>query len=242
MRRHLAFLVAILAVASGAGCGQDQSVDPIQIQPECPDLPVRGPLKYASEPAVQLIDDFESGPDDYDLPQVGGRTGYWALGTDGSSGVLIAEVSGKCAARGNYAGHFEGRGFTNWGNNWTAVFVSTGGGSTAVPYDARGYSGISFWAAFGQDNPQAFSVPVGVTTMDNAWNNPSVCGKKCMDYYKTTVPLTRTWQRFVVRFDSMAQEGWGDVITPMKKDQMVGFIIWPRQEFDIWIDDVRFEI
>jgi hypothetical protein len=27
----------------------------------------------------------------------------------------------------------------------------------------------------------------------------------------------------------------------MRQDQLVGFIIWPLQPFDIWIDDVRFE-
>jgi hypothetical protein len=27
----------------------------------------------------------------------------------------------------------------------------------------------------------------------------------------------------------------------MRRDQLVGLIMWPNHQFDIWIDDVRFE-
>ena len=72
----------------------------------------------------------------------------------------------------------------------------------------------------------AFAVPLGITTMDNAWNG-GICST-CMDFYATTVPLTRDWQRYVVRFDSMAQGGWGNPLVSVRRDQLVGFIVWPR--------------
>jgi hypothetical protein len=224
----------MLALLVGAGC--DASVDPIQVAAGCPGRPLRGPLAYANEPRNQLIDDFETNTDA--LKNVDGRNGLWVLGADGSSGNLVAEPSGRCAARDSYAGHFAASGFTRWGANWTAVFEQPSGG-TAVPYDASKYSKISFWAAFGADNGPDFAVSLGVTTMDNAWNG-HLC-QTCMDYYRTKVPLTHDWQRFVVSFASMAQDGHGSPLVPMRKDQMVGFIIWPTQQFDIWIDDVRFE-
>ncbi len=194
-------------------------------------------MRYADEPKDQLIDDFESGNNV--LPTYGGRNGSWVLGSDLSSGVLIDEISPHCAADGRYAGHFAASGFTSWGNNWTAIFRATTATGMAAPYDGSKYSAISFWAAFGGDNNAAFEVPVGLTTMDNAWNGNGCT--VCMDFYGVTVPLSWNWQRFVVPFDQMAQSGTGSPLVPMRRDQLVGFIVWPRQQFDIWIDDVRFE-
>jgi hypothetical protein len=143
-------------------------------------------------------------------------------------------------ARGKWSGHFASSvGFTSWGANWTALFNAPD--SNAVPYDARAFGGISFWAAFGNLAPGEFPVPVGVTTMDNAYDG-GIC-TVCMDFYRTTVTMTRDWRRYSVRFANMAQAGTGNPIVPMRKDQMVGFILWPGpQAFDIWIDDVRFEL
>ncbi len=223
----------LVAVQICLGCGP--SVEPIEVDPVCPDQPLRGPESYAAEPADRLIDDFESG--DYRLAQVSGRDGSWILGSDGSSGKLIDEVSPQCVARGKFSGHFAARGFTSWGNNWTAVFRSSS--STALPYDGSKWSGISFWAAFGSDNGPEFAVPMGLTTMDNAWNSGGCT--VCMDFYAAKVPLSHSWQRFVIRFNQMAQSGFGNPLVPMRRDQLVGFIIYPRQQFDIWIDDLRFE-
>jgi hypothetical protein len=219
------------------GCGP--SVDPINVAFGCPGQPLRGPEDSAAhEPADRLIDDFDDGDISLPQPPVEGRDGSWIKGSDGSAGKLIVEVSDQCAARGGFAGHFAARGFTSWGNNWTAVFHPSVN-NTAVPYDGSKYSAISFWAAFGSDNGDSFAVPVGLTTMDNAWNSKGCT--VCMDYYAAKVPLTHDWQRFVVPFDQMAQSGFGNPQVPMRRDQLVGFIIYPRQQFDIWIDDVRFE-
>lgn len=229
----------VLALATSllfAGAACERSIEPIDVADGCPAQPLRGPIAYEAEPAAHLIGDFESGTDA--LATVDGRNGSWILGTDGSSGRVVAEASNRCAARGNYAGHFAGKDFARWGANWTAVFMGSGG--PAAPYDASKYSGISFWAAFGGDNGPEFDVPMGMTTMDNAWNS-RLCSV-CMDFYRTRVRLSHHWQRFVLRFSEMAQDGRGVPQVPfMRKDQMVGFILWPTQQFDIWIDDVRFE-
>ncbi len=211
-------------------------MDPIEVAPSCPGEPIRGPEQYANEPANRLLSNFETGTTA--LAQVAGRNGSWIRGSDGSSGVLIAQASSTCAARGKWAGHFAASGFTSWGNNWTAVFRAQPN-SVPMPYDGSGYSAISFWAAFGADNGTSFAVPVGITTMDTAWNS-SLCSP-CNDYYATTVPLTHDWQHFVLPFSDMAQAGFGNPQLPMRRDQLVGFIIYPKQQFDIWIDDVRLE-
>lgn len=223
----------MLGLALGA-C--DASFAPIQVRAGCPEQPERGPSQWVSNPDVRLIDDFER--TDSLLPHVGGRDGAWILGSDESFQALTAGPSSDCAARGAQAGHFAGHGFSDWGANWTAMFRNNPN-TTAVAYDASGYTGISFWAALGGAASGPVSVPVGVTTLDVAWNG-GVC-TSCMDFYRTLVWLTPAWQRLVIRFDELAQLGIGDPLVPLRLDQMVGFIVWPDRDFDLWLDDVRFE-
>jgi hypothetical protein len=213
------------------GCGAP--IDPIQVGTGCPENPLRGPLAYVNEPVDQLISNFETG--NAQLAVIAGRDGQWVEGSDGTEEAKIIEVSSRCAARGQWAGHFMARGFTKWGDNWTAAFRAP----NPVPYDGRAYVGISFWAAFGAENPAPFPIPVGIATMDTAWNS-SLCSE-CTDHYMTKVLPSQSWQRFMVKFDSMKQAGWGDPIVDMRRDQMVGFVVWPDHDFDLWIDDVRFE-
>jgi hypothetical protein len=224
-----------LAVASGlAGC--DARVAPIEVAAGCPEQPLRGPSRFADEPEQQLIDDFEH--ESPSLPRLGGRDGAWILGSDSTGMHLEASVSNRCAGRGLRAGHFSGGGFSSWAANWTAVLRSQPGGM-AVPYDATPYGGISFWAAVASNVATPFSLPVGVTTMDVAWNG-GIC-TKCMDYYRTTISLDHAWQRFEFRFGELAQSGTGQPHVALRLEKFVGLIFWPDRDFDLWVDDVRFE-
>lgn len=226
--------IGLAAAVVLAGCAVDAA--PIEVADGCPEQPLRGPAKFEDEPASQLIDDFEH--DNLALPKNGGRTGFWVIGTEENGGHADARVSTKCAARGQRAGHFSGGAFTSWGSNWTALLLEQPGGM-AVPYDATAYGGVSFWAAVSTTAPEPFSLPVGVTTMDVAWNG-GIC-KKCMDYYRTKVPLGHEWRRFMLRFSDLKQDGSGDGPVALRRDQLVGVIFWPARDFDVWIDDLRFE-
>ncbi|HET9955542.1 MAG TPA: hypothetical protein VFQ61_13605 [Polyangiaceae bacterium] len=221
----------LLALALGA-C--DATVEPIHVRSGCPARPNHEANTLAR---ADIIDDFED--EDLDLLVANGRDGSWIVGWDMTSERPLTEGASTCAASGRAAGHFSASGFTDWGANWTAVLRRESNGR-AVPYDASDYSGISFWAAVGADAPVLTNLPVGVTTMDVAWNG-GVCSGTCMDYYRTTISVTRDWQRFVVRFEALAQRGFGDPLTALKRDQLVGFIVWPDRAFDLWLDDVRFE-
>jgi hypothetical protein len=230
--RTLLVLVSYALVL--VGCAME--VAPIEVAAGCPERPVRGPSQYAAEPEQQLIDDFEH--EGGSLPRLGGRDGRWILGSDSSGDELEADISEQCAGRGQRAGHFVGNGFSSWGANWTPVLRSSSS-LTAVPYDATPYGGISFWAALSSEAPQAYSLPVGVSTIDVAWNG-GVC-ETCMDIYRTTVALDRTWRRFEIRFSDLAQSGVGDPLVTLRREELVGFVLWPKEDFDFWIDDVRFE-
>jgi hypothetical protein len=233
-----AFAITLSGSLGMAGAGCDGSLEPIEVATGCPDRPLRGPLQWEDEPRENLIDDFEDG--DLRLATASGRNGGWILGSDSSSGVLIAESSSRCAGRGGRAGHFSGSGFTSpsWGANWTAVFRNDGA-STAQGYDGSRYGAISFWAAVGPDAEPPYEISVGLTTTDNAWNSGNCA--VCMDYYRMVLRLAPTWQRHVVRFEVLAQAGYGDPLLDLRRDRLVGFILWPTHQFDVWIDDLRFE-
>lgn len=230
---------SVLGALGGMAC--DASIDPIAVPEGCPQKPIRGPEEYVNERSERLIDDFEDGNDQ--LARVSNRNGSWIPVTNISSDRFMAGASSACAARGNFAGHLVGAGFTERGANWSGVFEaydSTPVGPAAVPFDGSAYSGISFWAAIGPTVAEPFIEGVGLTTMDNAWNG-GICVTGCMDYYATKLVFTRTWQRFVIRFADLKQGGFGSPQLAIRLDQLVGFIIWPKNDFDIWIDDVRFE-
>lgn len=224
-----------LLLFGALGCGCGATLEPIEVGPGCPDAPIREPQRWADSDESRLIDDFEDLNDQ--LHPSEGRDGSWILGSDFTGPAPTAETSTRCAARGRGVGYFAAAGLTDWGANWTAVLRQSPGGF-ATAYDASAHQAVSFWAAVSADS-EPLSVPVGVTTLDVAWNG-GVCSV-CMDFYRTRVNLTNTWQRFVVPFNSLEQAGNGVPQAPLRLDRLVGFIVWPERDFEIWLDDVRFE-
>jgi len=229
--RQTGVLFVLVATMGCAACSS--SVDPIAVAADCPAQPFRGPALYAQEPPDRLLSDFEDGTTE--LAEVASRDGSWIHGRDLTSVSVTIGPSSECAARGEWAGHLAASEPTSWGNNWTAYFRAPGSKSPN-PYDGRPYGGVSFWAAFGPKNGPSFGVPFGITTLDTV--RPS-CSDHCDDHYMTSITLTHEWRRYEVRFDDLKQGK--DPPTPMRRDQLVGFIIWTQQQCDIWIDDVRLE-
>jgi hypothetical protein len=219
----------LLAALTGGACRP--SLEPITVGPDCPQQPFRGPEQYADEPADKLLSDFETGTTE--LAEVANRDGSWIHGRDLTSVSVTIGPSMECAARGQWAGHLAASTPTSWGNNWTAYFRA---GSGPVPYDGRAYGGVSFWAGFGPENGPELGVPFGIVTMDTL--RPG-CSNHCDDHYMADVTLTREWKRYELRFDDLVQKN--DPPTAMRRDQLVGFIIWTKRQCDIWIDDVRLE-
>jgi hypothetical protein len=231
------FMAVILGASVLLVGGCESTMSPIRVAPGCPEGPMRGPGLWADTPAAQLLDDFESA--DGRVAKVDGRDGAWLLSTDTGAAPSSAGPNSRCVARGLYAGHFVAGDSTDWGAMWTAGFRTTVAGS-AQPYDASKYGGLSFWAAFDAANGAPFSIRVGLLNMDTAWNG-GVCGTYCMDFHGIDVVPGVAWQRFEIRFSELKQQGWGDVQGPVKRDQLVGFVVWPNRQADLWLDDLRFE-
>jgi hypothetical protein len=230
--------MAVLFAAFVALGGCESTLSPIAVAPGCPDRPIRGPEQWASTPRTRLIDDFESGNDRLAVEE--GRNGEWVLSTDPTAGASSAGASGRCAALGLFAGHFVAVSSADWGAMWVANFRAPVAGGGAQPYDASQYGGLSFWAGFDAANGAPFAVRVGLVTLDTAWNG-GICGSYCMDFHGVDVVPGVAWQRSEIRFDALRQQGWGDVQTPLRRDQLVGFVVWPNRAANLWLDDLRFE-
>lgn len=232
----------VVSVSLLAGC--DASVAPIDVMDGCPEMPLRGPEEFSSAPPEAMIDDFESG--DLKLTPIAGRLGSWVGVSSTPAATVFGEASSKCVARGTRSGHLTSTTPTpNYPVNWNAVLVDPF--MDAHGWDARGYSGFSFWIARGVNAKEPMETPIGVTTVDTVMGG-MVCsapGGVCGDYYAIPatmrIPLTSRWTRWVIRFDELAQYGFGVPQVPLNKSELVSIMIWPQAQFDIWIDDVRFE-
>jgi hypothetical protein len=226
----------ILALASTGAAGCSVSVEPIDVGAGCPQQPAR-PTRLEAATEANLIDDFEH--DGTLLPRRGGRDGTWASASDGSADEIETHISDRCAARGLRAGHFAASGLSGWGATWSALMRGQTGSMT-LPYDATAYGGVSFWAALSAEFPAPFSLPVGVTTPPDGASSAVTC-PKCLNYYSTTISLDHNWRRFELRFSDLVQLSNGNPMVALRLDQLVGLTFWPEGDFDIWVDDVRFE-
>lgn len=233
LSRRRSFMAWICTLFS-AGCSV--SVEPIVVADGCPQQPARGTSRLEATSA-NLLDDFEH--EGASLPRRGGRDGMWVSASDGSSDEVEWSVSEHCAARGQRAGHFVGRGLSGWGATWTALLRTSTGSTTT--YDASAYGGISFWAAQGTQMAAPLSVPVGVTNPAPEGGSSRVGCASCLDYYATDISLDHHWRRFELRFSDLVQLDNGNPTAALRIDEIVGLTFWPEGDFDIWVDDVRFE-
>jgi hypothetical protein len=154
-------------------------------------------------------------------------------------GTVFGEASSRCVAHGMYSGHLTGTNLAPYGGNWNGVLVDPF--SMAIPFNAKPYTGFSFWAATGNNAGEPTQMPIGLMTVDTSGGG-MICNP-CGDYYRRreTITLTHSWTRWEVKFDQLSQSGQGYPQVQLRTDQLVSIMIWPEKTYDIWIDDVRFE-
>jgi len=236
--RLLLTVPTLSAPSALPGCGG--SVEPIRVAPGCPDMPLRGPAEFPPVSPEAVIDDFDDG--DMWLTRIAGRTGSWVGYATPGSATVFGEASNVCVAHGAYSGHLTANDLNNYGANWNGVFIDPF--ALATPFDARAYSGFSFWVATGDNAVQPLELPIGVMTTDTSAGGGVCVAGGCGDYYATRqrITLTHTWTRWMVKFSDLAQKGTGVPQVPLRLTNLVSIMIWPERTYDIWIDDVRFEL
>ena len=233
------FPLRVLLVAMGSSLAAcNAAVDPIFPGDGCPEMPIRGPEKFANVQPEAVIDDFEDG--NLKVVEVAGRTGAW-YSFPGGTQAAAGQATTRCVARGLRSGHFivtSSAADVGTGMNWNVSF--DGMFPNVLSYDASPWSGFSFWIASGDIADAATEMVVGVNTPEVLAGN-AIC-TVCGDYHRVTIPLTRNWTRWSIRFDQLKQDGTGQPPVPLlPKEHLMNFIFWPKNPFDIWIDDLRFE-
>jgi hypothetical protein len=244
-----------LGGAGGAGVGGAAGGGGTSVKTmNCPDT--GGPV----DPTA-LIDDMEAGG--AALPKEAGRNGDWWAGGDslspGATIVPNGEVAsepipngGRCGSL--HAKHVTGQGFTSWAV--LSVTLATGpvdgGGYTALPYDARIRTGLTFWARIGDTsaNQVRFAVSDKYTRPEGGICDPNAPTGSTACYDTPGVdlkPLGTTWTQYRIPFAGLGQRNFG-----MKEPQAVGpgpdtsalytidFNLYPNEIFDLWIDDISF--
>jgi hypothetical protein len=193
--------------------------------------------------ARALIDDVEDADDQVALKE--GRKGYWYTYKDetGSSEIhpredkFVAESGGVKGS--SYAMRMHGK--LGQGEVYAGMGFSFADGE-GVPYDASRYTGLSFLA---KRSPKS----VAMVRLKAPDGNTDPAGKTCTECYNdfgVAFELTEEWTRYTVRFDQLKQEqGWGEPRPPAPATDRLFGLQWqvttPNGEFDVWLDDVRFE-
>ncbi len=201
-----------------------------------------------------LIEDLEDGNNRIKLS--GG--GYWF--TSAMEGTCIVPHNpdpiipvSLPEARGTStrAMHFVGTDCPAWG--------AQGGfglkGTTDAPLDSSMYSGISFWARLGSATSDDIlnvefsttdTVPSGgLCDNPNATtgvNTPADPDDDCYGNYMFSDTLTTTWKEIQVPFADLSKSpGYGpDAIDTKKLVQIIFSWKLPTNDFDVWIDDIKF--
>lgn len=183
-----------------------------------------------------LIDDLENETP----PRSEGRMGGWFLAHDGTSGEQFPaatyplERTDEDAHGGDYAIRTWGSGFTDWGAEIGISFNYDGFGDCA--YDVSSFAGVSFWAK--GEGEIDFLVATEPTVPVSFGGT---CTGTCWDDFGIVIELGDEWQHYEVRWEDLAQQGWGTRATFDPASVM--WLHWSdrsAESFDIWLDDIYF--
>lgn len=208
----------------------------------CPSPPAAGAI------ADTLIDDLED--KDNGVAKVGNRSGFWytyldaygsmitpapdATGvaplkpgsTDCHGGMACVLVSGTTAMADEVAMKYP----------YAGVGFDFSNAKKPCVYNGTAYTGIKLWAR--GDVP----IRVKINTSGTAdAGGGGTCATNCNDGYGMDFVLTPTWAELDMPFASLAQEGWGTVVTFDKAALLSVQIQIPAgQTFSAAFDDITF--
>jgi predicted chitinase len=201
------------------------------------------------------FDDFEGAPIAWSAanskavginwPARDGRTGNWthASGVAPPSGVLETAATDTT---GGSPGSKQALHYAGAASAWPTLLMPFGSGC----YDASAYAGISFWM---KGNPAAGTDKIKVN-LHTPPNEPvasgGVCVDGCYNHYAKIVDVKPTWTKFTIPWSDFAQTYCAVMMPPIPQNfephkQILALSFSPTENmkgFDIWIDDIRFDL
>jgi hypothetical protein len=191
----------------------------------------------------ELIDDLNDG--DRFLVKAGGRVGAWKTSDDGTSGgsmvpdpntTFVSTDTGD--PNWKYAVYVKGSGFTSQGSS-----VSLGLGA---PYDASKYTGISFWAKSDAGSTYArVQFPDKDTDLDAGLCTMSgPASTMCYDHYGYRFQFAPGWNKYIIPFKNLSQDGWGRKGTAFDPSTLfeIIFLFPANSSYAVWIDNLAFTL
>jgi hypothetical protein len=189
-----------------------------------------------------LVDDFEDG--DARIFKAFERDGFWFTAGDNTPGSSVSPsgtfapelLSGAESTKDNhYAVHFKASGQTQWGAvlgtalNWTQKGLR-------CPMNLSGFAGLRFRAK----GPGSVRVSLGVPEVVPK-DGGGTCTDGCYDAHGKLFLLTEAWDTYEVRWEKLAQAGWGTDarFTPERIVSLNFSATVQALPLDIWIDDIE---
>jgi hypothetical protein len=196
--------------------------------------PCPGVVRAQSD--ASLIDDFEDG--NARLLISDGREGAWVATGEGKAKQVPApgsaafpELMRGARGKSRYGLHFRGERFETQGASLRAEFAPR------RCYDASRYGGIEFWA---RGSTRVYVGLMMIDMMARQWGG--LCDQDCFDPHMAAVDLTPSWQRYELRWEQLAQMGYGAPLDfdPRRLLSLELQARAPDTPFDVWLDDVQF--
>ena len=191
-----------------------------------------------------LIDDFED--NNNQIATLEDRGGYWYTYADKEGSTITPEQGDKGGVFTLVEGGHDSKYAVEMKGKLAAasiVYAAMGLNflDPKEPYDASKYEGVSFYAKRAPTSTSRVIVKMPDVNTDP---DGGVCSA-CFNDFFTAVDVGDKWQRYVVPFHDMRQEGeWGTPRKPHIDSKKVYAIHWevkaPGADFDVWVDDIAF--
>ena len=186
-------------------------------------------------------------------PSRDGRIGSWALYAHAAGGAQLATAA---AEGGGSPGSTQALHFTGLGSAAADFYPSTAALPISNCYDASAYDGISLWL---KGNPAAghsqikLNLHTPPTEPKVSWDlkkGSGVCEAGCYDHFAVTLDVTSTWTRYKIPWASFKRLACTattppvpDGFEPQKQLLQISFSqMDPLAGFDVWVDDITFDI
>ncbi len=182
---------------------------------------------------VLVIDDFEDGNLDLKLP----NSGTWQIYDDnqGPGITLAADNEGHDS---DFSMRIRGGPQTAWGASvlgpFRGILVPVG-----TYFDASDYDGLQMWVQDASGTGSSIGVGVGDWTTEEEGGICTVC----FDRFLTDVAAGSEWKLLQIRWEDLAQEGFGapQNDSPATTEVvLIGMAFYENVAYDIRIDDVAF--
>jgi hypothetical protein len=184
-----------------------------------------------------LIDDGEDG--DFKIAATGGRCGGWMVGKDEKSSIEPKDHKQIMTAGGpdksKMAVHVQGTTASNE-DACAATFMILACGNM---YDATKYAGITFWAKSGSKSPAKirFAVTDGQTDPQGKIDD------LCTRHFGKTLEIGTEWKKYTVPLADLTQGAGEQRYATVDSHRLfsLGWALSAGQDFDLWLDEVRFD-